>query len=210
MIRPWINSETKKLINFRHFLFGESKKKYIPFYIYDNFKRKLAGDLRFIRKNYIKNKFAEDEKDIKKTWDNINRFVRCSNRKRDNIILMQNGDLESNDQKNAEVIKDYFASVATNLDSAIPRPRSCSFQDFLGPRNSCEFFVNISHPAEVQKIIKSFPNKGCPINEIPTHMYKSIADLLSVLISDWFNWSIRVGQFSNCQKRTRIVPVFKW
>ena len=58
-------------------------------------------------------------------------------------------------------------------------------------------------------LILDFKNTNCPINEVPSYMYKKIAESLSHIVFDWFHKSVIIAKLPSCLKKNTIVPVFK-
>ena len=179
--KPWLNGKIIKLIRFKHYLYSEYKKNYIPFGVYDGFRNGLTHAIDNVKRNFIRNTFISCRNNSKKTWMNINKYVKSSNKKRFSITLVEGGVVQTDDKKNAESFKNYFSSVAPNLDNAIPHPINCSFSDYLESPLTNVFSVNPSQPSEVKKLILDFKNKNCPINEIPSYIYKKSLNLFLIL-----------------------------
>ena len=209
ILKPWLTDDVIKLVEFKHFLHKEYKHKYVPHRIYKNFRNNLEIATEKIKLNFIKNKFSTHQGDPSRTWENINKYILRSNKCHEPITLCEDNIIQTDSHKNAESFRKYFSAVAPNLDRNIPTPTSSSFIDYLGPRPGCTFTVNTCHPPEVRKTILSFQNKGCPINEVPVFIYKSIVEPLSLIFSNFFNLSVSLGLFPSCLKNARVVPVFK-
>ena len=58
-------------------------------------------------------------------------------------------------------------------------------------------------------MINTFPNKGAPLDKIPTLIFKKTSHILTPIISELFNLSIRQGVFPSCLKTGRVIPIFK-
>ena len=97
--KPWLNGKIIKLIQFKHYLYSEYKKNYIPFGIYDGFKKNLTCAIETVKRNFIKNTFICCKSSSKKTWMNINKYIKASNKKCYSITLVEGGVVQTDDKK---------------------------------------------------------------------------------------------------------------
>ena len=206
--KPWINSNLIQLVKFKHFLYNDLKNKYIPAYVYKNFKNNVNHAMQHYKDKYIKVKFSTS-RNVKTTWENLNKFV-CNKKLKSKLIpsISHNGSyLESNRDK-AMAFNNYFSDIAKNLDKEIPT----SYIDpivYLDDQNSSSFFVIPTTYSEVNSLILSFKNKSCSPTEIPVFLYKQEIYHFAHIISIFFNLSVKLGVFPSFFKQARLVPIHK-
>ena len=208
--KPWINKHVLSLVRYKHFLFKQFKNKIIPLDIYKNFKINVAKYIDDARKNYLIRKFDSCGNDLKKTWNGINDLFRNSSKKKNlnTISLEKDGSLVNSSLEVSNEFNNYFSSVAIDLDRNIPIATISPMHFLSNPiRNS--IFINPTFPNEVENLINNAPLKSCPLNEIPTFIFKQIKAPLSAVISTLFNESVETANFPRCLKIARIVPVYK-
>ena len=206
--KPWLTKDLLKLVRFKHYLFRQYNLDNLPFYIYNSFKNKLCTILKASKNRFLKYKFHKCVGNSRETWQNINSLFRNNYSRSTHISLEENGSCLKTDLETANIFNNYFSTVAVNLDSNIPRS-NISPISFLGNPFPHSFFMRPSNKFEIKHIILNFKNKGCPINEIPTYIFKQVVDPLSIVLSLFFNCSISNGSFPSVFKISRIVPIFK-
>ena len=205
--KPYINDYMCRVLKFKQFLYVDYRKKYIPHFVYKNFKNRCTKMLKKSKETYIKSKF-ENSTDSKTTWKNINTFFRNSGSQEDNFVIEDSNGFCTDEKIIGEKFNNYFASIAGNLDRNIPQTNR-SFSSYLDEPNIRTFFVKPSSGSEVKKIILKSENKSSMLDEIPISVFKHIVDLVSPLFSNMFNESILTGTFPSIFKTSRIRPVFK-
>ena len=74
----------------------------------------------------------------------------------------------------------------------------------------CNTFTLFSTDAqEVSELFRYFKSKKCSVNEVPTFVYKLVADDISPILAIFYNESITFGILPNCFKTARITPIYK-
>ena len=207
MNKTWLNKNIKSLVRFKQFLFQDSKKNYIPNFVYNNFKNKLSRIITTSKKTYLREKFKSCEGDSKKNWSNINSLFR-NNKKTEHISLKENDVCITSETELASVFNNYFINVAKDLDLNIP-PSTRSPLFYMGEQISDSLNLIPCSNHEVVKIISSYSNKSCPIDEIRAFIFKEVVFSLSQVITRFFNYSISSGLFPSVLKVSRVVPIFK-
>jgi len=80
----------------------------------------------------------------------------------------------------------------------------------MSSRTERSFFVAPVMDNDVYRVINGLKkNTSNGLNVVPVFIIKTCADLLSPIIANMFNMSIRLGKFPTCLKVARIVPVYK-
>ena len=205
--KPWIDSNIMKLIQFKNFLYNSYKSRFIPYFVYNTVKNRLANILKNSKKMYIIRKFESSAGDSGKTWKNINYFFRNNKLNRD-IALKENNNLISDPAEVATLFNNYFVSIASNLSASIPSIE-CSPLEFLGNHLTSSFVPAQTNQNEVFRVISSFPNKSCSHEEIPIKVIKRVNLYVSTFICNAFNMSIILGKFPSSFKIARISPIYK-
>ena len=207
--KPWLTNHSIKLARFKIFLYNQSLNNYIPRYIYTNFKNHVSSLLEKTKDTYLKQKFSSSAGDMKKTWRNVDSLLRHSPDKVKHITLQTSDGIKLlTDKEVANEFNSYFSNVASILDNNIP-VTAVSPMSYMQQPNVSSFFVTPSTAIEVKNLIMNCKSKSCPLNQIPIYVYKQIVDLLSQVISFYFNESISLGSFPDVLKITRVIPLFK-
>ena len=110
----------------------------------------------------------------------------------------------------ANLFNSYFTQVGIELSDKIPQQNKQPLSYFNmdeSPRNSFRFFD--TNPDEVGTLISKLPNKSAPLDKIPTFIFKKMSHVISPIICELFNLSIREGIFPSCLKTGRVIPIFK-
>ena len=89
--------------------FQNYKKGYIPFYISNNFKKKVG-----------KTKFQDFMGNLAKTWPNINVFILSDADSCKQINLKENDEHLKSDIDIAETFNSYFSAVVWDLENSMP------------------------------------------------------------------------------------------
>jgi hypothetical protein len=107
----------------------------------------------------------------------------------------------------ANLFNKYFSEVAVNLERSIPQS-DVDPLTFVDPQPN-SFVCLDADPIEIKTIVGSFKSKNCHLNAIPSFMFKHISELIAHPLSELINQSFHEGQFPDCLKCARVVPVFK-
>jgi hypothetical protein len=206
--KPWISNALMTLIHEKHSLYNQFRRGLVPREHYNVQKNVCCNELRAAKLNYFRTKFEQSMGDIRLTWKNLNFFLK-PNKTRESVPVLEVGDrVLTDDLEVADTFNEYFASVAQKLDAAVPQSNRSPL-DYLGDPVCNTFFAAPCIDSEAREIIMCLPNKGCHITEIPTYIYKLLADDLSSIISYLFNRSLQDSAYPTCLKLARITPIFK-
>ena len=171
------------------------------------YRNKLTRLIKTQKSAFYKEKFNKCQKDIKTTWNNINKLLHANKSKANLSFNLDNINYDTPEDI-CKAFKDYFSSVSKKLNESIGKTH-VTFDKFLRDSPSSSFFVNPSSSVEVERIMASMKNKNAPITDIPSKIYKLAADKLSYFISRLFNQSVQQGAFPQYLKIARIVPIHK-
>ena len=145
---PFINKEIQRGVMVRSKLRkkflksrSESDKK-----AYNKQRNKCVSLLRKTKKAYYSNLNVKDVVDNKKFWKTIKSFFSDKSNNFENISLIENGNLLTDDFEIAETFNKYFQNLVPNLDLKVPSTLLCQTQE-----NSDEILAGIckfqKHPS---------------------------------------------------------------
>ena len=209
LLKPWITSEIRRMADYKHRLFKQQKMNLIPFHTYNIYKNNLSRRIKLSKKNYYVNKFKDCNSNIKNTWKTINSIM--SNNKRSPKkfeLLNENGNLITDPVDVGNNFCEYFSSVACKLDENIPRTDTDPLH-FMPDQLPETFTPAPATTDEIVKLIKSFKDRPCNINNIPVFIYKTVALYIAPVICDIFNCTLSEGKFPSILKLARILPLHK-
>ena len=175
---------------------------------YRSLRNRLNNLIASNKRLYYRTQFEINQGNCKKTWDLISQIL---NRKK---LAFKETSLSINDfqvsdrLQVSEYFNDYFCNVATELTSQIPN-QLVSFESFLTGDYSSSFCLREILPCEIETIILNLKETSVGHDGIPCKVLKSISSIISVPISVVINDSIRIGEFPDELKVSKIVPVFK-
>ena len=196
---------------------------------YNKQRTKCISLLRKTKKAYYSNLNMKDVVDNKKFLKTIKSFFFEKSNKFENIYLIENDNLLTDDFEIAETFNKYFQNLVPNLDLKVPSNLLCQT-----PENGDEILAAIykyqNHPSiktilekcnfsfsfktvsltDVEKEMKSLnTNKASHSSDIPTKILKQNVDFFSPFILDYVNKSISSSTFPSILKLADIIPVYK-
>lgn len=204
---PWLTDGLLRCINRKHQLYKQYLAGEIDHSLCQEYKNILSMAIKTAKKKYYSNAFDSSLGSSRKTWQNIKTLMKSASVKPKDITV-ELGNETSNDPKRvSNAFNDYFISIADRLAENIP-PSNVDPLRFLTPQ--CNSFVCLPTDSnEVCRVIRSFPNKGCPPNAIPSFCYKHVAEMIAPIICDLINCSFESGEFPDILKIARVIPIFK-
>ena len=141
------------------------------------------------------------------TWRVINDILQSKNNKNNSFRLDLPDETTECPVKIANAFNAHFVSVAPNLSRDIP-PTNFDPVSLITP-NLHSFLYFDAPPCEVERTIISFKNKNSSINFIPSFVYRSVADIISPILSVLINESFNAGILPSILKVARVVPIPK-
>ena len=103
---------------------------------------------------------------------------------------------------------EYFSEIGPNLSNTIPLSTVNPLQ-YMNTPNSQSFYMHPCDIHEIEQTINSLPNKSIGIHSVPTFIFKELKFIISPILCDFFNVSLRIGQFPLSFKSAIVTPVFK-
>lgn len=206
--RPWLGGDIIKNVNRKHKLFKLYKEGSLSFNIYNSFKNKLSRSIKTAKRNYFRFKLENNRRDLKQSWKFINMLLGKKIDKEKQIDIEDNGIITGDCYAVANIFNEYFANVGHSLDLLIDN-RNINPVSYMAPSNPSSFYFCDTNTVEVSSVINSLPNKGSPLNRIPTIIFKAVSSVISPVVSNLYNCSIREGIFPDYLKIGKLTPLFK-
>ena len=203
--KPWITPSPRRCIERKHQL---HKNSVINPSLLADFKRYLITIRNLIntaKKSYYHNLF-ESTTDMKATWRRINSVIR-SKRVNPKFKLKVNDDFFTDSTEIASSFNNHFSSVPRVLNANIPNFPDDPTANVKRIRNSF-VFLN-TDAAEIYNIILSFKSMSAPINEVPSCIYRKIADIIAPVLSSLINETVVSGSYPNLFKVAGVTPIHK-
>ena len=208
IMKPYVSDAIVISINRKHELARQARDGLVGRGVYTQFRNALTRTLRIAKTVYYCNKFESCRGDIRKTWKNLNYFLRSSKARDNPVEIIQDGRTVNDPKLLPSLFNTYFSEIGEVLERDIPASQASPI-DLMGDRNPASCFPYPSTADEVSNIIKSFPVKGCSLESVPIFIFKYLSAELSTLISAIFNQSLSLGIFPDCLKVARVIPVYK-
>jgi len=164
--------------------------------------------IKRVKAKYFADVFHSKIGNVSDTWRSINLLLNRRTKKDIPIEVTSDGNTITEPNEIAECFNTYFSNVAQKLSDQIPYTNSSPLS-FMGDRINSSFFVAPVSINEVMAVINTLKCKSFNLSSVPTFVLKHCADLLSPVITELFNMSVRVGKFPSNLKIARVVPVFK-
>jgi len=155
---PWMTDELHGFVREKHRLYRLSLSQPEFVEAYRSYRNSLCTRISRAKSQYYLAKFGNGSGDTKSTWKLINRILKpnCNSHE----LKLQNGDdIVINSEEVANTFNDYFSGVAADLASKIPTVSADPLSYVERVENTFVFFESTAE--EIDKIIRSFPSKGC-------------------------------------------------
>ena len=202
---PWITDELLSLINKKHQLFNQYKMGHITKLSYNAYKNLLVYTLKFAKQSYYVNCYLSAKNDIAKSWK-ITSSLLNKNKNSPPIKLVKENQIITDPKEVCNTLATHFHRAPITTREAIP-PANNPIQNRHVVQKSLFFTPATSD--EVKTIISNFKNKKSSINSVPAKLLKYLAPSISHFIANIFNHSFHSGQYPDCLKIARVVPIYK-
>ena len=217
---PWITEGIISAINRKHELkdiWKGSITKTIPdgdqslYKHFSEYRKILKGIINTAKSNYHCNQINENKEDKKKTWKLINQLRGKSNQEIKPLFEIDNNKITER-RTIANEFNKYFNSIAAKLnesiaDCEIKDSQFQSFADYLGVTNKNSIVLESCSYSEVSEIISELQNGKA--SDIPIHVIKKTAHIISPKLSEYFNELMKNGIFPDSLKIGKISPIYK-
>ena len=178
---------------------------------FTTYRRILKSQIVKAKALYKMEKFSECKGDSKKTWGLIN-DLRGSGKKSIKSSFEINNKKVTDRRVIANEFNKYFNSIASKLNDAIPElPISGqhipSFYDFLNPYRKESMVLFDCDAKEISDIIKDLLIGKA--SDIPIKVIKHSSEVISPVLSRYFNILMAAGVFPDALKLGKINPIYK-
>ena len=222
--KPWITDGLINAINKKHKMHDDWKKtvsKSCPggnVEMHEKFKayRKTVNKIIKDTKNrFYCNKFVECKGNSKKTWQIINQVRGKSKRSIKPLFIIDNKRITDR-RMIANAFNGYFTTIAEKMnsnayidndDKNISNTELPSFLDYLNKSYSSSIFLYDCDSDEVLQHIHELENGKA--SDIPIKLIKRSGQLISPILSKYFNLCMQKGIFPSVMKIGKITPIFK-
>ena len=216
-LQPWYTDEAtikkrqkiKALKLFRENMTVELETKY------KKLRKEYNQLLDKLKKSYYHEQIKKADGNGQKIWKLINSSMNRKSKKdhaeAQEISLMNDGILEKNKFKVAEIFNNYFINVAPQISFSIP-DTELTVKDLLkNTKRPKETFKYEEMSTFSMELLISWlkPKKSCGIDFISAKLIKALKQELSPILKSVFNKSIKEKQFPKCIKTSLLTPIFK-
>ncbi len=166
-----------------------------------NYVTKLKNDLK---RDYFKHALRVNKGNSKKLWQTVNEAFGKTNNKSTNITEIAG---ETDQPKMAEVMNDYFTTIAENLARGFPHGDPVQTE-----RTTHQPKLQFKHTTEqdVAKLIRQLSDAtAVGIDGISPRILKAALTPLSIIISRLINKSLDTGVFPDALKVAKVSPIYK-
>ena len=215
--KPWITDYILERISLKNNFLQRSTKckntleKNLLYQRFKDLKNEITCLVRSGKKDFYKNYFEENKKNMKKIWQGIKDIVNIKSKNFDQPTCIQNGDktitqpLEISNSFNK-----YFTSIADNILKRRKFTGSKSFRDYLPDALPNSIAIHPCDEDEIELIISSFDvGKAYGPNSIPTELLHLLKKDLARPLALLFNLSFSSGVFPDLLKISKTIPIFK-
>lgn len=208
--KPWITKSLIRCSKHKNTLYRKWIKTKNPSdeSRYLRYKKIFTKCLVETENNYFREKIQREKNNSKKMWKNINSLMK-SNKKAEQIEkIYTNNKTITNEKEIANEMNTYFSNIGKVLDEKINN--NYNFLDYLSDPYHNSIYLEDTNEEEIIKIINKLPNKNTTgVDNIPTKVLKFASLNISKTISKLINLSLANGEFPNCLKISKLIPIFK-
>ena len=180
--------------------------------LYKEYRNVLNTLKRKTKKNYYNKKCLALKNNTKQLWELINRTI---GKKKNTGSIILYISIDGIKTYSPDWIANAFGSFYANLDSNLANhisPGNTGIDYYLKqiPRSLQSFVMARTTKEEVERVIKSLPNKqSCGHDKISNTVLKKLNEASSYPLMSIFNQSIAQGIFPNLMKVAKIIPLYK-
>ena len=218
LVNPWITSGIIASIKKKEFLYRKWKKSVDKknkdgdlnsYSAYKEFRKKLKGIIAHAKKLHYYRKFDRAQGKSKEIWKVLNEIRgKAKNKPKSSFII--DGELVEDRRVIATRFNKFFTSIASKLnhcDDGIPIQSLPKFTDYMGPSVSSSMYLSDCDREEIRKIISEMSNDKS--SDIPIIILKKCSDIISPVLTKFYNKFMELGIFPERLKTGQITPVFK-
>jgi len=162
------------------------------------------------KKLYIQTALKKHTKDIKKTWQVLNKLMgRNLYKLQSSSTLHFKDNLLTDNADIANAFNEHFSNVADQLINTLP-PINHHFTNYLKASHPSTIYIFPTNPTEIKRLIDNTnPKLSAGFDQIAPILLKYLPDDALHALSYIFNLSLNQGKFISTFKNTKIIPIFK-
>ena len=210
---PWMTKELLKQRYHKEKLHRKARKckseqAWLEFKTFNKTYNKMCRDAK---NSYYGEKFESNRNDGRQLWKLANEVTGRPTKKGDKSTI---GPIEgcATDLESATKINEFFATIATNLQSKIKKPKK-TYRQYLPKLDSVSegsFSFHSVTRGQVEEIIDNMKNKvSYGIDTMSNRMVKFVKDEISIPLTHLINISIKHSYVPQTWKTAKIAPIFK-
>ena len=210
--KPWITPGLKKCIVKKNKLLMEKvnstcaqKLVYI-----ENYKKFVDNLIVNVKLQYYQDVFDNKKNSVKLLWDEFGPILgKKGAKKKNNIVkLIVNKKQLTDSSDIANAMNKHFCEIGPKLASKIEE--GIDYKDYLGNPSENSFFLKAVDENDVlRELLKLNHRKSAGPDELSPKLVKMCAYSLYKPLTFLFNQSISTGEYPNCFKIAKLVPLYK-
>ncbi len=211
---PWITNSLRKQLRKQKKLFDQQK----GFSKHTRAAQHQRSHKSFVQKltrqaywNYVNNLIIPNGEEAKPVTDKrFFRFIKHKKQDAQGVApLKNNGKLENDNKKKADILNAQFKSVFSKPSELSPEEVRKLEQEKLNPSVPQMDPINITEPG-VKKLLRGMnPNKAAGPDKIAPRVLKELADELTPYVTLVYKASLKQKRVPNDWKTANVAPVFK-
>ena len=210
--KPWlthglVNACKKKNSLYKLFLKNRTSQSLIR---YKNYKNKLTNILRYAEKIYYNNLLMEKEKDIRSTWNILNKILNRNVHVELPQEFSDNNEVIENPINIANGFNNFFVGIGPKLASQIPNHNTVNPNFYINKHLTTSIFLEAITMEEVLKEVSNFKNKQSSGHDgITMNLVKNCINEIIDPLTYVFNLSLETGIFPDNFKIGKVIPIYK-
>ena len=203
---PWLTSAVIKLINKKHRLFKDYKRKQITLESFLTYCKGLKLLLYKLEANYHRNYLYKTRFNAKKKWNYLNRMMGRGKVGEDAPDMTIKGELVNNESIISNEFGKCFKNTPIELQNAIPDAKR-DFSDTI-KMNPNSLFFNLITQNEVVELTLKMKNSNAN-DPLPMKFLKFIIPYFGQFFADEFNNCVLKGHYPSILNLATVRPILK-
>ena len=210
--QPWMTRGIFKSIRKKDQLYKKSlphPKEHSSHQKYINYRKLLQKIIRAAKNTHYYKLLAENQNNIKKTWNTINNLIRKTNNKTEITHILHNQTTFTEASEIANQFNTYFSTIGMHQAKLIPQQTQSSTHRNI-TINPQSIFLTPTTEQEIAQIVKQLKSKSSSANDcITTTHLKQLLPVIQTPLAIIFNRCLSEGHFPNTLKIGKVVPIHK-